>query len=99
MDGNAFHFLWSRFSRYMTKREHGHKLFRDLILNNFVSCSVPAPRTHTDAVMAVANLSRTKIPVKELHRCLDSYVAPRGRTLFGFPGDCLDQIVRNYKDL
>jgi len=49
--------------------------------------------------MAIANFSQTKIPVKELLKCLDSYVALRGRVLFGFPGDCLDQIVLNYKDL
>src|ERR1700733_14631276 len=92
-------FMWSRFSHYMTKREGGHKLFRDLILNNVVSCSVSAPSTHTDEVMAIANSSKTKIPVKQLHKCLDSYVASRGSVFFGFPGDCLDRIVRNYKDL
>jgi hypothetical protein len=83
----------------MTKREGGRKLFRDLILNNVVSCSVSAPSTHTDEVMAIANSSKTKIPVKQLHKCLDSYVASRGSVFFGFPGDCLDRIVRNYKDL
>src|SRR5665213_140684 len=55
-------FRWSRFSAVQTTITKGRKLYRDLILNNIVSCSVAAPCTHRDVVEQIARQSSKQIP-------------------------------------
>jgi hypothetical protein len=87
---------WSRFSAEQTTKTHGRKLYRDLILNNVVSCSLAAPCTHRDVVKQIARQSWKYIPIEFLPTILQNSVHSRGRTFFGFPRDYFDKIACNY---
>lgn len=91
--------LWSRLRYEMTKLDGGQKMFRELLLNNFVSCSVPATCTHRDMVMAIAQYSQKPIPIKHLANHLDTHRTLRGHTVFGLPGDYFDKIALNHEDM
>jgi hypothetical protein len=47
-------------------------------------------------VKQIAKHSEKPIPINSLSNALNQTVLPRGRTIFGFPGNYLDQIARNY---
>jgi hypothetical protein len=87
---------WSRFSSKQTASTGGRTLYRRLILNNYVSCTVAAPCTHSDIAKRIAMQSLKRIPIESVPNELSKHVFPRGRTIFGFPGDYFDQIARNY---
>lgn len=89
-------FLWSRFSSEQTARTGGRKLYRELILDNVVSCSVTGPCTHRDIVEQIARQSEWPIPVESLPKELERNALKRGRTIFGFPGNYFDDIACNY---
>jgi hypothetical protein len=92
-------FLWFRFSSEQTTKTRGLKLYRESILNNFVSCTLAAPWTERDLVEQIARQSEKRIPIESLPSDLSRDVFPRGRTVFGFPGDYFDQIARNYDNM
>jgi hypothetical protein len=87
---------WSRFSAEQTSKTHGRKLYRDLILNNVVSCSLTAPCNHRDVVEQIARRSRKNIPIEFLPKILRHTIHLRGRAIFGFPGNYFDKIACNY---
>lgn len=91
--------MWSRFSYEMTKLDGGQKMFRDLLLDNFVSWSVPGTCTHRDIATAIAQFSHKPIPIKHLPDNLHTHTSVRGITEFGFPGDCFDRIALNHEDM
>jgi len=88
--------LWSRFS---PGSERGRKVHHELIVNNFISCSVSAPCTHSDVIEQIAKNAATPIPIESLPDDLTNNVFSRGQAIFGFPGDYFDQIARNYKNM
>lgn len=90
---------WSRFSYQRTVSEGGRKVYREMVVDNFISHSVPAPCTHREVVEQIAKNSRKRIPVDSLPNDLATNIFPRGQTIFGFSGDRFDQIARNYKDM
>jgi hypothetical protein len=91
--------LWSRFSRKQTSRTGGLRLYRELILKNYVSCTVPAPCTHLDVTKQIAMQSLRRIPIETVPNDLNKCVLPRGRSIFGFPGDYFDQIALSYPNM
>ena len=88
-----------RFSHKRTASAGGLKLFRNLIGNNHVSCTVPAPCTHRDVVEQIARKSQPVIPIDLLSPELSKTTLPRGRTIFGSPWERFDNIARNYQNL
>jgi hypothetical protein len=74
----------------------GRKVFKDLILNNFVSCNLAASSTHRDLIRKVARESKKTIPIESLPNSLNRQLSSRARVVFGFPGNSFDQIARNY---
>lgn len=70
-----------------------------MIVQNLISCSVAAPCTHGDVIEQIAEKSAERIPIESLSSDLRNIVFPRGRVIFGFPGDYFDQIARNYRDM
>ena len=91
--------MWSRFNSKKTIATGGSKLFRIAILENVVNCTVPAPCTHRDALEQLARESEPPIPIESLPDVLNENLHPRGATLFGFCGDRIDQIARNYPSM
>lgn len=86
--------LWRNFSYEKTSKT---SKFRELLICNFVSLSIPANRTHRDVVKQIARESH--IPVDRLCDDLDLPVFPRGQAIFGYPGDEFDQIADNYDNM
>lgn len=89
--------LWTSFSFERTSRTDGRRFYRELILNNTVSFSLPGPRTHRALVEQIAKQSATPIAIESLSEDLNQVVLPRGRTVSGFSGNYLDQIARHHK--
>jgi hypothetical protein len=87
---------WKRFNSKKTVATGGTKLFRTAILETIVNCTVPAPCTDRDALEQIARQSQPPIPIESLPDVLNETIHPRGRTLFGICGNCIDQIARNY---
>jgi len=88
---------WSRISHYDNAVDDA--TFRRLILDNFTSLSVQAPCTQLNVVEQIAERSQVPIPVESLAECLEEKVLPRGRAVFGRPGDEFDQIAKNYQNM
>jgi hypothetical protein len=86
--------LWRNFSY---ERASNTSTFRELLIHNVVSCSVPARRTHRDVVEQIARESH--IPVESLSDDLNQPVFSRGQAIFGFAGDQFDQIADNYDNM
>jgi hypothetical protein len=59
-------FIGTRFSSELTAESGGSDLYRDLILNNYVSCSIVGPTTHRDVIIEIARQSRKAIPIESL---------------------------------
>jgi hypothetical protein len=87
---------WRRFNSRKTSAIGGTKLFRHAILENIVSCTVPAPCTDRDIVEQIAAQAQKPIPIESLPDVLSQQVRYRGRACFGFCGDTIDQVARNY---
>jgi hypothetical protein len=92
-------FLWSRFSSERTKKTHGQKLFRDVILNNSTSHTVLGPCSHLELVEQIATQSKRPIPIASLSNALSRSGILRGRTIMGFPGSYFDNIARNHEGM
>jgi len=88
--------LWHRFDSVRTKETGGDCI---LVLDNHVSLSIPAPWTHRDAVEKIASQSREPIPIQSLADALSETKFVRGKVIFGFAGDKIDQIASNYEDM
>jgi hypothetical protein len=88
--------IWKRFNSKKTISTGGTKLFRTAILENVVYCTVYAPCTDRDALEQIARQSQPPIPIESLPDVLNETVHPRGRTLFEFCGNRIDQIARNH---
>jgi hypothetical protein len=91
--------LWSRFSLQRTTSDGGRKFYRQFIVDNFISYSIPAPCSHREIVEQIAKHSRERIPVESLPKDLANTVFARGNVIFGFPGDYFDRIALNYKNM
>lgn len=100
---------WSRFNSHRSSRSNGAKLFRDQILNNIVSHSVPSGWTHRTLIEEIAADASVPIDIEFLDEKLSrfedidgpkAFGAPRGRVVFGFVGNILDKIIfHNHDDL
>jgi hypothetical protein len=90
---------WQRLNYQRTLEAGGRELYDDLILANFISHSASAPCTMREVVEQIAQHSRKPIPIESLADCLIRPMLSRGKTLFGCPGSCLDQVVGNYENL
>jgi hypothetical protein len=97
--GRCLPFLWFRFSSEQTSRMGGLKLYRELILNNLVSCEIEAPWTDRELAEQIARQSDKPIPIESLANDLNRGSLSRGRTVFGFPGDHFDAIALNYDSM
>jgi hypothetical protein len=98
IDGSkSLPFLWSRFSSELTTKSRGRKLYRDLIINNFVSCSIVGPITHRDVTLEIARQSHKAIPVASLPDSLNALL--RGYVAYGLPGNYFDRIAKNYQGM
>jgi hypothetical protein len=86
--------LWRNFSYEKTSKT---SKFRELLIYNFVSLSVPAHQTHRDVVEQIARESH--IPVESLSDDLNQPVFSRGQAIFGFAGDQFDQIADDYDNM
>ncbi|HEY5027836.1 MAG TPA: hypothetical protein VIK39_05460 [Candidatus Angelobacter sp.] len=87
---------WERFNSNKTSTNGGTELFRGAILENVVNCTVPAPCTGRDIVEQIATQAQKTIPIESLPDVLSQQVHCRAKTCFGFCGDTIDQIARNY---
>lgn len=90
---------WQHFNYDKTCEAGGRKLCEDLILGNFISHSIPTPCTMREVVEQIAAHSQTFIPVDSLADSLALPVLPRGKVLFGYSGDCIEQVLGNYENL
>src|SRR5258708_112754 len=97
--GRCLPWLWRRFSREKTTAEGGRRVYRELIVHNCISCSVPGPCTHREIVEQIATNSRQRIPVDSLPKNLGAKSFSRRQAILGFSGDYFDRVARNYKDM
>jgi hypothetical protein len=88
--------IWTCFNSKKTTATGGTKLFRSAILENVVSCTVDAPCSDRECVEQIARQSQPPIPVESLPDVLSQHTHPRGRVFFGFCGNQIDGIARNY---
>jgi hypothetical protein len=88
---------WSRFSSELTTKAGGRKLDRDSVLINHVSCSIAGPTTLRDVIIEIAKQSHKDILIESWPNNLDAL--PRGKIVFGFIGDHIDRIARNYRGM
>ena len=88
--------FWNRFDSVRTKETRGaHKL----VLNNHLSLTVPAPCTHRDVVEKITSQSQEPIAIQSLADVLSQTELERGKVIFGFAGDKIDQIAANYEGM
>lgn len=93
--------FWSRLKPESLNSSANRKLFRDLILENPISTSVPGPYSDLDVIKKVAADAHKPIPIDYL--CSELGDEPkrltRARVLFGYPGQYLDEIANDYSGL
>src|ERR1700727_1127019 len=87
---------WNRFNSRKTSATGGTKLFRRAILENVFNYTVPAPCTDRHIVEQITAQAQKRIAIESLPGVLSQQVRCRGRVCFGFCGDTIDQIARNY---
>lgn len=87
---------WLRFNQKSLNNAASRKRFRDLILDNHVSATVPGPYHQRDVVENVAARAQKPIPIDYLCAQLGEKLLPRGQVLFGSPGKYIDEIALNY---
>ena len=83
--------FWERCNHARTSKS---SKFRELLIYKFVTISVPKATTSRDAVEQIAR--EVGIPIESLSRDLLQKTFSRGRVVFGYAGDELDQIARDY---
>ena len=99
LDGVSCHpVMWARFNPRRSYERKGAVLYEEQILNNIVNHSVAAGSNHLLAIEQLAANAAAPISVEHLPEELTTTALPRGRVMFGFVGNILDQIVRNYPD-
>lgn len=86
--------LWQNFSYEKTSKT---SKFRESLIYEFVSLSIPGHRTNRDVVEQVAKESH--IPIESLADDLHWPVFSRGQAIFGFAGDEFDKIAENYEGM
>jgi hypothetical protein len=91
--------MWFRFRQQSGESAPDRKMLRDLILDNFVSLTIPAPCSDRGIVEKIAAHARKPIPIDYLCSDLDEKVSVRGQTVFCPPGDHLDEIAQDYPGL
>jgi hypothetical protein len=89
-------FSWRCFNSRKTSATGGMKLFRHAILENVINYTVPVPCTDRDIVEQITAQAQKRIAIESLPDVLSQQVRCRGRVCFGFCGDTIDQIARNY---
>lgn len=90
-------YKWKRFSLELTKEFGGRHLYQKSILNNHVSCSIAGPTTHRDVIMEIARQSHKPIRIASLPNEMKTLF--RGAVIYGFSGNQIDKIARNYDGL
>lgn len=90
--------MWARFNSRRSYEGNGALLYENQILNNIVSHSFSAGSNHLLAIEQLAVHAKVPISIEHVHEELTTTVLPCGRVMFGFVGNMLDQIVRNYPD-
>ena len=83
--------LWSRFSQ---QRSSMSSKFLALVPDTFANFSIRPPHTHRDIVVKIAGQSR--LPIESLPEDLDQPVFTGACAIFGYVGDQIDAIARNY---
>jgi len=86
--------LWSRFRQDRCSKESEYLKW---VPDSHVSFSIPAPCTHRDVIAEIAR--QTHIPIDSLADELDQPAFSRGQVIFGYAGDEINQIVRNYPNM
>jgi hypothetical protein len=87
---------WPHFSAQRTIISGGQKLFRELILDNHVSSSLKGPCTHHDVVMHITKHAAKPVEIESIPKELGLRVLLRGKIVFGHPGNCIENVARNY---
>ena len=90
---------WSHFNSQRTIDSGGQHLYENLIPDNFVAFTVPAPCSMLKIVTAITERSTNPIPIDSMSDELAQPVLPRGKVLFGSTGDCIEQVVDNYSQM
>lgn len=88
--------FWHRFDLLRSKETGGDW---HLILENFVSTSVPAYSTHRDLVEKIARESTKPIPIASIPDDLSQRKFIRGKTVHGSVGDEIDKIAAQYENI
>lgn len=88
--------LWQCFDRARTKETRGDY---NLILDNSVSLSVPAPSNDRLLVEEIARQSQKPIPIASLPDVLSQREFIRGRVVFGSMGKAIDNVAINYEGM
>jgi hypothetical protein len=84
---------WFYFSAEETHRASGKKLYREMIIDNFVNHTVPAQSSDVSIVKEVARQASRPIPIASLSSKLSEIRLARGVTFHGSPGDCFDRVA------
>jgi hypothetical protein len=90
---------WSHFNLQQTLNSGGQHLYENLIPDNFVAFTVPAPCSMLKVVAAITERSTNPIPIDFISDELKQPVLLRGKVLFGNTGDCIEQVLDNYSQM
>lgn len=85
----------AKFSHEETIRSGGEHLYNQLIAENFISHSAAGSAKVRELIEEIARHSTQPIPIESITATFGEQRAARGRTFFGNPGDCLEQILGN----
>jgi hypothetical protein len=89
----TFLMRWHALDWKRTVKTGGGKLFRHLVLKNFVNASIPGVCNYRDLVEQIAGQCSTPIQIEHLSERLNHSKVIRGRVVFGSPGNFFDQIA------
>ena len=70
---------------------------RELLIHTFVNMSAPADLSNREVVKLIAE--NAGLPIESLSDALDRPVFSRSRVIYGFLGDALDEIARDYVNM
>jgi hypothetical protein len=91
--------LWSRLRLECLSSAASCRLFRDLILENFVSLSISGPHSLRDKVERIATDAHKPIPIDYLCWELGDRLLSGASAVFGCPGENFNRIARNFPEL
>jgi len=80
----CFNYNTSRSSRY-----------REFLIRTFVNDSLPSMHTNRDVIERISRISQ--IPIESVPEELNRPVHPGGQVIFGFTGDEIDAVARDYE--